>query len=209
MADDASSLLVRRYLRDPWKDRPRPLTIRRTSGNPVLPTLTSDHMSKAIAEAADFALWNVRTWAKWVLRDRDGKLNRFTGFDDTGDIYTPAGHRYLSGYWRLKPEEALLIDFVPPEGTYWSIVPMNFWMESFEWRFGNTVFASSFLNPPGKDGRVRLALAATNPNLPGVRWLETLGHSEGPMSFRLARHKGPMPQIDCKVISVAKSTIGL
>lgn len=80
---------------------------------------------------------------------------------------------------------------------------MNFWMESFECRFDNTVFASSFLNPPGKDGHVRLALAGTNPNLPGVRWLETLGHSEGPIAFRRARHKGPMPQINCKVIPLA------
>lgn len=207
MADDASSLLVRRYLRDPWKDRPRPLMIRRTSGTPTLPALTSDQMSQAIEKAADFALWNVRTWAKWVTQDRDGKVNRFAGFNDTGDIYTPAGHRYLSGYWRLQPGEALLIEFVPPAGKYWSIVPMNFWMESLEWRFGNNVFASSFRNAPCKDGFVRLALAETNPNLPGVCWLETLGHSEGPVSFRLARHHGPMPQIECKVIPVAKARI--
>lgn len=207
MADDASSLLVRRYLRDPWKDRPRPLIIRRTSGAPTLPALTSDQMSQAIEKAADFALWNVRTWAKWVTQDRDGKVNRFAGFNDTGDIYTPAGHRYLSGYWRLQSGEALLIGFVPPVGKYWSIVPMNFWMESLEWRFGNSVFASSFRNAPGKDGFVRLALAETNPNLPGVCWLETLGHNEGPISFRLARHHGPMPQVECKVIPVAKAGI--
>ena len=201
MAEDVRSLLVRRYLRDPWKDRPRPLTIRRTSGDPVLKPLQSDQLGKAIGAAADFALWNVRTWAQWVIRDREKKLNTFAGFNDTGDIYTPAGHRYLSGYWRLQPGQALLIEFTPPKDTYWSIVPMNFWMESFEWRFGNTVFASSFLNPPGKDGRVRLALSDTDPDLPGVQWLETLGHGEGPISFRLARHTGPMPEINCTLVS--------
>lgn len=208
MADDASSLLVRRYLRDPWKDRPRPLTIRRTSGSPSLPALTSDHIGKAIEQAADFALWNVRTWASWVLRNRNKERNRFVGFDDSGDIYTPTGHRYLSGYWQLQPGQALLMEFVPPEGAYWTLVPMNFWMESFEWRFGNSVFGSSFLHTSGKDGRVRLALAETNPNLPGVSWLETLGHSEGPMSFRLARYPGPMPQVACKIIRPGQSVNG-
>lgn len=198
---DASSLVVRRYLRDPWKDRPRPLEIRRTSGNPPLPTLAPDQLATAIGAAADFAIWNVKTWARWTAKDRMAKRNQLTHFDDTGDIYTPAGHRYLSGYWQVPPGKALLITFAPPAGAYWSFVPMNFWMESLEWRFGNRVFASSYLTPPGKDGHVRLALAESDPHLPGTYWLETLGHGEGAMALRLARYSGPMPGVRCELIT--------
>lgn len=198
---DASSLVVRRYLRDPWKDRPRPLDIRRTSGNPTLPTLASGQLATAIRAAADFAIWNVKTWARWTAKDRTAKRNRLTHFDDTGDIYTPAGHRYLSGYWQVPSGKALLVTFAPPANAYWSFVPMNFWMESLEWRFGNRVFASSYLTPPDKDGYVRLALAESDPHLPGTHWLETLGHGEGAMALRLARYSGPMPEVRCELIT--------
>jgi hypothetical protein len=202
---DASSLVVRRYLRDPWKDRPRPLEIRRTSGNPVLPSLAPDPLAMAIEAAADFALWNVKTWAHWVARDRTTKLNVLTHFDDTGDIYTPAGHRYLAGYWQVPAGKALLIEFAPPKGAHWSFVPMNYWMESFEWRFGNRVFASSFQTSPTKDGYVRLALSGTDPRLPDVQWLETLGHNEGAMALRLARYSGPMPDVRCMLVSTGQA----
>ena len=114
---DASSLVVRRYLRDPRKDKPRPLAIRRTSGNPVLPELAP------------------------------------------------------------------------------------------EWRFGNSVFASSYRTPPGDDGYVRLVMAEADPRLSGVQWLETLGHNEGAMALRLARYTGPMPEVRCRLVSLG-STAG-
>ncbi len=201
LAPDASKLLVRRYLRDPVKDHPRPLAIRRVSGSPVLAPPSPVPLSQAIAAAADFAMWNVRTWAQWVVRDRSREINVFLPFNDTGDIYTPAGHRYLSGYWRVPDGKALLVEFTPPQGAYWTFVPMNFWMESFEWRFGNRVYASSYSTPPGKDGVVRFALAAADPRLPGVQWIETMGHGEGPMSLRMARHHGPMPDVRCTLVS--------
>lgn len=204
---DASSLVVRRYLRNPRKDKPRPLEIRRTSGNPVLPELAPDQLASAVGSAADFALWNVKTWARWVANDRATKRNLLTHFNDTGDIYTPAGHRYLAGYWQVPPGKALLLEFVPPKEAYWSFVPMNYWMESLEWRFGHSVFASSYRTPRGDDGYVRLVMAEADPRLPGVQWLETLGHNEGAMALRLARYTGPMPEVRCRLVSLG-STAG-
>ena len=198
---DASSLLVRRYLRDPRKDRPRPLSIERVSAGPSFPPLKAEALGKAIVAAADFAMWNVKTWAKWVAeRDRAVRINALGAFQDTGDIYPPAGHRYLSGYWSVPDDKALMISFKPPPEAYWSFVPMNFWMESFEWRFGNQVFASSFATPLGEDGYARFVLASRDPGVKNFQWIETMGHNEGPMSLRLARHEGAMPDIRCELV---------
>ncbi|MGH6782341.1 MAG: hypothetical protein ACREB5_09575, partial [Sphingomonadaceae bacterium] len=147
---DSSVVSVRRYLRDPIADKPRPLTIKRVSGRAELAPLTGWRLSEQLIKAANFASWNVRTWASWVSRMRHdpSMFNRIVGFDDSGDLYTPSGHRYLHGYWSIPAGQALLISFVPPAVKYWSFVPMNYWMESFEWRFGNKVFASSFNTRP-------------------------------------------------------------
>lgn len=202
MTEDTTSLVVRRYLKDPLKDRPRPLDIKRTSDGPGLRPLAPADLAEAIKSAADFAMWNVRTWAQWMARNRGRATNVLTAMPDNGDIYTPGGHRYLSGYWRVPEGKALLVEFAPPPGAYWSFVPMNFWMESFEWRFGHRVFASSNVTPVDKDGRARFALAPSDPGLAGVQWLETLGHTEGGMALRLARYTGAMPDVKCSLVSV-------
>ena len=200
---DASKLLVRRYVRDPRKDRPRPLLIERVGNGPEFLPLAAEPLGKAIAGTADFAMWNVKTWAKWAARDRTIRINALGTFGDTGDIFTPAGHRYLSGYWQVPDDKALLIEFQPPKEAYWSFVPMNFWMESFEWRFGNQVYASSFATPVAQDGYARFALASRDPGIRDVQWIETMGHTEGPMSLRMARHTGPLPDVRCRLVPLA------
>ncbi|WP_374285442.1 hypothetical protein [Novosphingobium sp.] len=202
LTPDASSIVVRRYLRDPISNHPPPLAIHRMSGDAQLQPLDTADLAKSIERAGNFALWNVQTWAKWMANNRDRQRNSLAPMPDEGDIYTPAGHRYLSGYWQLPPGKALLVSFVPSSDSYWSFVPMNFWMESFEWRFGNRVFASKYTTQPDRDGVVRLALGPVDPKVPGVPWIETMGHSEGGMVLRIARHEGPMPSADCQLIGV-------
>ncbi|OYD70427.1 hypothetical protein [Rhodococcus sp. OK302] len=191
--DDASSLSVRRYLRDPRLDKPRPLSIRRVGGPVNPPPVTADTLAVGLERAAQFAWFNTRIWAEWVSKDKAEKLNQLTLMHDSGDIFTPAGHKYLNGYWSIPEGHALRISFTPPGGAYWSFVPMNYWMESLEWRFGNRVYATSFDTKADKTGRIELVLAHRDPKIPGATWLETLGHSEGAMAFRFARCDNELP----------------
>jgi hypothetical protein len=45
---------------------------------------------------------------------------------DAGDLQTPKGIRYLEGYWRLAPDEALVLDFEPEPVPYWGFLIVNF-----------------------------------------------------------------------------------
>lgn len=198
--DDSKTLVVRRYVRDPLRDRPRPLSIRRLGPGPAAPTVTAESHAEGMVRAARFALANVEMWAKWVSADRESKFNALTSMADAGDIHTPKGHRYLNGYWSVRPGTALTIAFSPPTGSYWSFVPMNFWMESLEWRFGHKVFATSFDTEPGPDGVVRLVLAAEDPGLPGHRWIEIGEHVEGTMSLRYGRCDEPVRDAQVELI---------
>lgn len=204
--DDAVSLTVRRYLRDPQRNRPQGLRITRTSTAPGLLPVDAETLASGMTTAIAFARHNVRTWSEWTDRIRATKQNRLGAFEDSGDLFTPSGHSYLDGYWALGPDEALTIEFVPPVGGYWSNVSMNYWMESFEWRFGHRVFATSFDSEPDRDGVVRLVLAERDPAIPGHIWLATLGHREGMMAFRLARYDGPAPTMATAVIDARQSS---
>jgi len=200
LAPDASVISARRYLRSPF-DRPDPLTIRRLGDDLATPPLTAPALATGVRASGSFAVANLRMWAEWTERMRQTKHNVMTPMADSGDIFTPAGHHYVDGFWELpEPDSALLIEFTaPPAEAYWSLVPMNYWMESFEWRFGDRVFASSFDTAPGADGVVRLAIADRDPGLPGVTWLRTLGHRQGLVSLRLARLTTPAPEVSCRL----------
>lgn len=185
--DDSTALSVRRYLRDPRRDKPRPLTVRRVGAGPERPILSTDALRNGMIRAAEFAAHNATIWARWVDAARDSKTNVLVPMRDSGDIFTPRGHRYLDGYWSIAENRALTIAFTPPDGAYWSFVPMNFWMESFEWRFGNRVYATSLDTEPGPDGVVRLVMSASDPCLDHHLWIDTDGHLEGVMALRFGR----------------------
>jgi hypothetical protein len=200
MEPDINSISVRRYLRDPLVDRPRPLAIRRTTPAPPKAPLTAQAVERGTTEAIAFARNNVRMWSQWADHTRATKRNVITPMADGGDIHTPVGHVYLNGAWVLGPGEALALAFVPDPNCYWSLVPTSYWMESLEWRFGERVFATSFDTRPDADGVVRLVLGPTDPRLPGHTWLSTEGRAEGLVSLRVARNSGPWPVVETKVV---------
>ncbi|CAM3047268.1 DUF1214 domain-containing protein [Prescottella defluvii] len=201
--DDGSSLSVRRYLRDPSTDRPRPLEIRRVSAGPDRPELGTEDLRRGMMRAADFASHNTAIWARWVADNRARKTNVLSPMHDSGDIHTPRGHRYCNGYWSIADGHALIISFTPPRDSYWSFVPMNYWMESLEWRFGNRVYATSLDAEPGPDGIVRLVMAATDPHLGDHLWIDTDGHTEGAMALRFGRCTEDVGDVRIELITPA------
>lgn len=203
LADDASVLSVRRYLRDPLRDRPAPLRIRRLGAPLPHRPLTAEGLAAGVEAATSFAVTNVAMWAGWVERLRSEPVNEIRPMPDSGDIYTPGGHSYLHGHWRLpSPDAALVLEFPAPAApAYWSVVPMNHWLESFEWRFGDRVHATSLDTPPGPDGVVRLVLAEADPGLADHTWISTLSHTAGPIAFRFARLEGDHPDVGCRLLT--------
>lgn len=198
----ASSLLVRRYLRDPLVDRPRALIIERLGGDFSPPPLTEAVVREGLLNAAKWARVNARIWADYVNRTKARKLNVLVGFEDNGELGAPAGHNYLEGYWAVPDGKALVLSFDPPKARYWNILAGNYWMESLEWRFGNGVNFNNLTSKVGKDGRVTYAIAHERPARPDVNWFETLGHYEGQMCLRAARMTAPLAKVDARLVDL-------
>jgi len=90
---------------------------------------------------------------------------------------------------------------VPPDVPYWGFLPMNIWMESFDWRVA-PVSINNFSATRAEDGSVTIVVAEEDPGLPN--WIATLGHRRGLMAFRFARlGEQPVPEVATRVVPLA------
>ena len=96
---------------------------------------------------------------------------------------------YYHGYWKLGPEEALVIDVTPPECDYWNFQLNNHWMESLDYRYHRIAINKSEAICQ-EDGSVRIIVSHTDPGHPN--WIQTAGHHLGTMCFRWIRAEVPV-----------------
>jgi hypothetical protein len=110
---------------------------------------------------------------------------------DRTDIGAAAENRPVIGRWELRPGEALIVEVEPPEGIYWSFSIGNPWWETIHYgRHQSSLNAQQAA--VDSDGLVRVVLCAEDPGV--ANWLDTAGHSNGPVILRCVRTKtAPTP----------------
>ena len=102
-----------------------------------------------------------------------------------------AENRPVIGSWELGPDEALLVEVAPPQGLYWSFSLGNPWWETID--YGRAPEQPE--RAPGGGRRRRDLRAVIAHDDPGVaNWLDTAGHSAGPVILRCVRTEtAPVP----------------
>jgi hypothetical protein len=110
---------------------------------------------------------------------------------DRTDIGAAAENRPVIGRWELRPDEALIVEVQPPEGIYWSFSIGNPWWETIHYgRHQSSLNAHQAV--VDSDGLVRVVLCDVDPGV--ANWLDTAGHSNGPIILRCVRTKtAPTP----------------
>jgi hypothetical protein len=110
---------------------------------------------------------------------------------DRTDIGAAAENRPVIGRWELHPDEALIVEVEPPEGIYWSFSIGNPWWETIHYgRHQSSLNAHQAA--VDSDGVVRVVLCEPDPGI--ANWLDTAGHSNGPIILRCVRTKtAPTP----------------
>ena len=110
---------------------------------------------------------------------------------DRTDIGAAAENKPVIGRWELRTGEALIVEVEPPEGIYWSFSIGNPWWETIHYgRHQSSLNAHQAA--VDSDGLVRVVLCAEDPGV--ANWLDTAGHSNGPIILRCVRTKtAPTP----------------
>ncbi len=193
--------MIRQYQYD-WEhdaDRDVPHRARptRVASRPRAPA--SDTVASALERATHWVEQSLEFWQKYteVARKRM-EPNVF------GPPERPAGGTpniaYGAGWWRLAPDETLLITSEVPDADYWSwTIHTRYWLDSgdFDARQTSVNGAQAHVDD---DGLVRLVAAHEDPGVPN--WIDLGGRPEGMIVYRSvgARTK-PVP--DARVVPLA------
>jgi hypothetical protein len=95
------------------------------------------------------------------------------------------------GSFALAPDEALVVEVEPPQGLYWSYSIGNPWWETIDYaRHQSSLNGHQAV--VDDDGLLRVVIAHEDPGV--ANWLDTAGHSEGPVILRCVRTEtAPVP----------------
>ena len=190
--DGATMLVVRHFFYDWEHELPATLSIEPLSA-PALRTepVSEDPkapMARQVIALGDFLEENL---AFFLGFSNPEAPNTFLPPLDGTAMGAAAENRPVIGSWKLGPDEALIIEVTPPTGLYWSYSLGNVWWETID--YGNR---QSSLNGHqavvDDDGKVRVVVAHQDPGV--ANWLDTAGHSEGPIILRCVRtDTAPVP----------------
>ena len=201
MSPQSRLLIVRQTFLDRATERPAELKIERIDGPHVPRPITAQVVERGLRGAAMFVAGCAQLFNQWVA----GFLphtNELPMFDPA--VATAAGGIpdciYYHSYWKLGPDEALLIEVTPPACDYWNFQLNNHWMESLDYRY-HRIALNKHDAVAERDGTVRIVVAGRNPGHPN--WLETAGHDRGTMCLRWIRaDHHPTPRT--RVVKIAE-----
>jgi hypothetical protein len=199
MVKETGTLVIRQTFLDKDKETPADLTIECLNADLVPSALTPQIVDAGLKSTSTLVAGASLLFSKWA-NDFQKHSNQLPMFDPA--VSNAAGGDpniiYYHSHWALAPDEALVIDAMPPECEHWNFQLNNYWMESLDYsRY--QIHTNKYLATYRSDGSIRIIVAHNNPQLPN--WINTTGHECGTMCFRWIKAESH-PQPQCRVVKL-------
>lgn len=196
MSPESGILIVRQTFADRTTERPAELRIEPLDAATTPAPLTAAALDAGLSRAGLLVAGASMLFAKWA-REFQAHTNELPMFDPERSLKAGGDPNivYYHSYWRLGPDEALVIDAQVPDCDAWNFQLDNHWLESLDYRYF-TIHVNKHSAVYRPDGSVRVVVAHRDPGLPN--WINTTGHNCGAMSWRwikAADHPQPRTRV--------------
>lgn len=192
LEDDSVGLLLRVVHHRRTEEIAPTVQVERLDGAPPRP-LTAAEASAGLAKLGQWVLGYselVRGWWHDNFSERPNHL-RFSRQTYLSNGGVPDRH-FAFGAWQCDADEALVIEFTPPECEQWIFQLCNIWQENLDNYEDGQGYVNKFGAVPDADGVVRIVVAARDPGV-GPNRIDPYGHERGLMGLRFIRTAGPPP----------------
>jgi hypothetical protein len=182
MRPEPGTLAIRQFFLDRDNEIPARMRIECLDTKEALPPLTPERFGRSLNGAGAFVAGCSTLFTNWVDELAANTKNSFTTDAPAAQgAWGDPNQIFHHGYYAFEDDEALLIEFTPPDCFYWNFQIDNRWMESLDYRWlPVTINKHSAHYEP--DGSVRLVIAHRDPGIPN--WMDTAGHRHGAMGLR-------------------------
>lgn len=194
--DDASSVVVREYIGDRAHEELATLRIEALDPAPLTPLSDGELADQLTAMA--WSLMKLTTLHRTIKPELLDAPNTLLTAEaaNLGAADTTPDNLYMIGTYRLRPDEALVLDIAPPETRYWNVTLESIWHECLEPRARHSSVTNRGV-APDPDGRVRIAISANDFGL--GHWLDTGGRHRGFVVLRWLDNPTP-PDVKVSVL---------
>jgi transposase len=190
LADDSVGLLLRvvHHRRD--EEIAPTVHVERVDGAPPRP-ITASEASAGLAKLGQWVLGYselVRSWWQDNFSQRINHLrfSRQTYLSNGG----VADRHFAFGAWECPDDDALVVEFTPPECEQWIFQLCNIWHENLDNYEDGQGYINKFTAEPEGDGSVRIVVCATDPGT-ARNWVDPYGHTRGIMGLRFIKTTAP------------------
>lgn len=198
--DDASSIVVREYIGDPSTETPAALRIEAADRPGPPPPLSDAELGEQFTAIAwtILKLCTLHRTIKPELLDMPNTLVTAQAAE-LGSADTTPDNLYMIGTFRLAPDQALMLEFVPPQTRYWNVTLENIWHECLEPRRRHSSVTNRGVRAE-PDGKIRIAVSGRD--FGHGHWLDTGGRSRGFVILRWLDNPEP-PDVAVSVREMA------
>lgn len=179
---------------DAWDETPWTLRIERVGMAEPRPLPTREVMIEAMNWAGSFVENIMGEWPDHPYNHSGGAvdpscLNEFPTLPSSdGNTDVKRGRAVANMVWALKPQEALIVTFDPPD-AFWMASLGGVFMNSFDYLYRAVSYTPSRA-AVDSEGKVRLILCANDPGY--ANWLDSCGFEQGNLAIRtLMSSTGP------------------
>jgi hypothetical protein len=186
LTPETNCIMVRLVWSNRGQEQAPEMTIERADGaspEPVSPALIANNLAWSAQAVLGYAEL-VRNWWQGTQGNFASRLNRLdysrAQYLSNGGV--PDRHVAFGG-WEKGLDEALVLEFTPPDCEYWNFQLCNIWQENLDTFEDGNGWISNYRHVPEADGRVRIVIAERDPGL-GGNWIDSFGHERGIWGLR-------------------------
>jgi hypothetical protein len=181
----ATWVFVRQFFYDWERELPSPLAIERIDDGPrgtASGRLDPGGFARRLDAIATHVEASLDLWMGTVAALRERYTNGFPAEAFGGTAMGAQQHQSAGTcYYRVAPDEALVLEVPVPRAKYWSVDLCNFWLESLDYA-NHQSSLNGHQAAVDPDGVFRAVVAHDDPGVPN--WLDPVGHAEGSMIYR-------------------------